>query len=244
MPFAPVTDAELTHPYRGAGARRRERRPPSRSPRHSRARRTRRRPRQPRTPPAGGRRRGLDAARRVTRAPPSWRRARETLRIRGEEESRLAAARRGRRQSSSFVTRARSVRLDPEPTETVEVLCRRLDRLPLALELAAARTKLLSPDALLERLGSRLDLLTRDARRRSASRDAAHHDRLELRAPYPGRAGAVRATLRLCSRQHVGERRGCLPSRARPSSSRCWTRACCASRKSATGCWRRSASSR
>ena len=51
------------------------------------------------------------------------------------------------------------------------MLCERLDRLPLALELAAARTKLLTPDALLERLGSRLDLLrgTRDADPRHAT---------------------------------------------------------------------------
>ena len=48
---------------------------------------------------------------------------------------------------------------------------RRLDGLPLALELAAARTKLLTPEALLDRLADRLDALkgTRDAEERHAT---------------------------------------------------------------------------
>src|SRR5262249_26717433 len=62
-----------------------------------------------------------------------------------------------------FVDRARAVRPDFELSETnaesVVELCVRLDGLPLALELAAARCDLLSPRALLERLDSRLDLL-------------------------------------------------------------------------------------
>ena len=45
------------------------------------------------------------------------------------------------------------------PSGTVEELCRRLDNLPLALELAAARTKVLTPEQILERLAQRLDLL-------------------------------------------------------------------------------------
>ena len=40
----------------------------------------------------------------------------------------------------------------------IEELCRRLDNMPLALELAAARTKALTPEQILERLGERLDL--------------------------------------------------------------------------------------
>jgi hypothetical protein len=47
-----------------------------------------------------------------------------------------------------------------EPLEAVTEICRRLDGLPLAIELAAARTRLLFPQQLLERLEQRLPLLT------------------------------------------------------------------------------------
>src|SRR5262249_23252002 len=43
--------------------------------------------------------------------------------------------------------------------EAVAEICRRLDGLPLAIELAAARTRLLDPPALLNRLVSSLDAL-------------------------------------------------------------------------------------
>src|SRR5207302_9645662 len=49
--------------------------------------------------------------------------------------------------------------LTPENAAAVAELCVRLDGLPLALELAAARTPLLSPAMILERLGQRLALL-------------------------------------------------------------------------------------
>jgi predicted ATPase/transcriptional regulator with XRE-family HTH domain len=63
-----------------------------------------------------------------------------------------------------FVERARAARPDFQLTEdnasTVAAICGRLDGLPLALELAASWIKLLSPDALLERLHRALPLLT------------------------------------------------------------------------------------
>jgi predicted ATPase/class 3 adenylate cyclase len=58
-----------------------------------------------------------------------------------------------------FVSRATAVGAEVSATAEVEALCERLDELPLALELAAARTVLFSPRQLLDRLGQRLDLL-------------------------------------------------------------------------------------
>ncbi|HWM10548.1 MAG TPA: BTAD domain-containing putative transcriptional regulator [Solirubrobacteraceae bacterium] len=79
-----------------------------------------------------------------------------------------------------FVTRARAINpgleLSPEDVECVERICARLDGLPLAIELAAARSKVLSPKAILDRLEQRLDLLIagpRDAPARQRTLRAA-----------------------------------------------------------------------
>jgi predicted ATPase/class 3 adenylate cyclase len=58
-----------------------------------------------------------------------------------------------------FLTRARALDPGVVRTEAVTELCARLDHLPLALELAAARTVVFTPEQLLARLSERLDLL-------------------------------------------------------------------------------------
>ncbi len=67
-----------------------------------------------------------------------------------------------------FMQRAQAIKpdfqLSPTNARAVAEICVRLDGLPLAIELAAARMKLLSPQALLARLGQRLAILTSAAR--------------------------------------------------------------------------------
>lgn len=63
-----------------------------------------------------------------------------------------------------FVQRAKAVRpsfaMNSESAPVIREICARLDGLPLAIELAAARTRVLSPSTMLDRLQSRLELLT------------------------------------------------------------------------------------
>ena len=67
-----------------------------------------------------------------------------------------------------FVERASAVRSDftlsDENASDVAEICRRVDGLPLGIELAAARVRILSPQAILARLDQRLTLLTGGAR--------------------------------------------------------------------------------
>lgn len=71
-----------------------------------------------------------------------------------------------------FTARARQVEPGYEPGAEIDAICERLDRLPLALELAATRVKLLSEQQLLTRLEQRLPLLAggrRDLPRRHST---------------------------------------------------------------------------
>jgi predicted ATPase/transcriptional regulator with XRE-family HTH domain len=71
-----------------------------------------------------------------------------------------------------FVTRAREQRADfvPEDPATIQLVCRTLDHLPLAIELAAARSGLLAPAEILKRLEDRFTLLMRVGARDVAPR--------------------------------------------------------------------------
>ena len=89
--------------------------------------------------------------------------SRAPLRVAGEQEYRLEPLPQ-RQAAALFCERARAVGREIAPDATVEEICRRLDGLPLAVELAAARTRLLAPERLLERLDSALAVLTSGAR--------------------------------------------------------------------------------
>jgi predicted ATPase/class 3 adenylate cyclase len=84
--------------------------------------------------------------------------SRERLRVRGEQTY-LVPPLAESDGAALFTARARAVDPSFAESEAVTELCVRLDELPLALELAAARTALFSPKQLLERLSERLDLL-------------------------------------------------------------------------------------
>jgi len=79
--------------------------------------------------------------------------SRELLRVQGEAEYEVPPLA-SPEAVALFCERARL-----EPSGEIAELCARLDNLPLAVELAAVRTKALSPAQILERLSQRLDLL-------------------------------------------------------------------------------------
>ena len=105
--------------------------------------------------------------------------SRAALRVAGEQEFPVPplSVPNGRRDVATlltigsvalFVERAMAARpefaLDSANAEAVAEITRRLDGLPLAIELAAARVKLLPPQTMLDRLGGSLDLLASNRR--------------------------------------------------------------------------------
>ena len=84
--------------------------------------------------------------------------SRELLRLAGEQAYPVSPL---EPQDATELFTARARAADPrfEPSPIVEQLCSRIDNLPLALELAATRVTVLSPEQLLDRLSKRLDLL-------------------------------------------------------------------------------------
>jgi predicted ATPase/class 3 adenylate cyclase len=81
--------------------------------------------------------------------------SRERLRLAGERECPVPPLAE-KEAVALFLERAMSV----QPDEHIHAICDHVDRLPLAVELAAARTTALSPRQILERLEQRLPLLT------------------------------------------------------------------------------------
>ncbi|QGG96031.1 ATP-binding protein [Actinomarinicola tropica] len=67
-----------------------------------------------------------------------------------------------------FVERARDAGVDLEPDEAIAELCRRLDGVPLALELAAARTRTMAPAEILRALDVGIEVLAPPRRRGTA----------------------------------------------------------------------------
>src|SRR5262249_22843826 len=114
--------------------------------------------------------------------------SRELLRVRGEREFRVQPLSADGDAVTLFAERASAARgdfeLGMEDVPVIVDICRRLDCVPLAIEVAAARMRLLSSRQLLERLSKRLTISgPRDAPERQQTRSAAMAWSYELLEP-------------------------------------------------------------
>ena len=139
--------------------------------------------------------------------------SRERLHLPGEESLPARAAAAGQRTRSSCSPRAPArsgpdfVLGDANRAAVAEVV-RLLDGLPLAIELAAARVRVLSPAQIVERLRDRFRAARRRARRGGAPGDAAGGDRLVVGPARAVGAGGARAVLGVRGRLHARGGRG------------------------------------
>ena len=166
--------------------------------------------------------------------------SREPLRLGGEQQYEVPVLE-PEDAIELFTSRARAIapRLTIPP-ELAGAICERLDRLPLAIELAAARTKILSPPEILARLERRMPALAtgpRDAPRRQQTLKATIDWSYELLNIDEQRLFSLAGWP--CSSADVRSR---LP---RPSATPDWTpsrrsstEACSTPTASATGCCR------
>ena len=142
-----------------------------------------------------------------------------------------------------FAERAQAARPDFIPGQEADAICRRLDGLPLAIELAAAHVRSLSPGAMLERFERRLDLLAagpRDLPERHRTLRATIDWSYELLTPAEQGCSLVSPCSRVAAHRWR-PRRSATPTSTRSNlSSR---RVCCGSPTGASGCSRRSGSS-
>ena len=97
----------------------------------------------------------------------------------------------------------------------VTEICQRLDGIPLAIELAAARVRALSVENIAARLSDRFRLLLVQPHRAAEATDAARADRLELRSAHRQGAAPASPARRLCRRlDDRSDRKRCVQAAA------------------------------